>query len=53
MDDLFKIDISFPVPGFSCLTFIISFRSWPRGPSSFSVAKKNHAEAVRRDHERL
>ena len=41
MDDLFKIDISFPVPGFSCLTFIISFRSWPRGPSSFSVAKKN------------
>ena len=22
MDDLFKIEISFPVPGFSCLPFI-------------------------------
>ena len=33
--------------------FIISFRSWPRGLSSFSVAKNNHAEAVRRDHEHL
>jgi hypothetical protein len=30
MDDLLKIDISFPVPRFSCLPFMISFRSYPR-----------------------
>ena len=30
MDDLFKIDINFPVPGFSCLPFMISFR-WSEG----------------------
>ncbi len=41
MDDLLKIDMSFPVPRFSCLPCMISFRSQPRGPSSFSVAKKN------------
>ena len=28
-------------------------RSWPRGPSPFPAAEKDHAEEERRDHEYL
>ena len=28
-------------------------RSWPRGPSAFPAAEKDHAEEERRDHEYL
>ena len=36
-----KAKTNFLVLGVTHQAYIISFRSWPRGPSSFSVAKKN------------